>query len=360
MREGAAPIIARDVNREAPSLLARLWLRTHVLRVLLPSGRLIITLALFLVIIGGGTSGYVALSDLSSLDAFYQTIITLSTVGYAEVEPFDRDTRIFTSALIVLGVGTALYALSAMAQELFDADLQRRLYLGRERMRIEQLRGHAIVCGYGRVGYEIAGELRRQGAALVIIELREERARSAREDGYLVVEGDATEDPVLQRAGIDAARTLLAAGDDDSRNTFITLTAKALNPDCRVVARVAIPENRAKLELAGADRTVSPYRMGARRMAFSALWPATTDASDALEANGGEGLVFVELRIDEMSGAAGRACGELLAGTSATLLGVRHGAEVVAGPPPDRRLEAGDILMLLGDEHAIATIGSRT
>ena len=347
------------MNRDAPPLLTRLWLRTHVLRVFLPSGRLIIAFALFLTALGGGAVGYVALADLSPFDAFYQTMITLSTVGYAELEPFNRETRIFTSLLIVLGVGTALYALSAMAQELFDANLRGRLYLGRERMRIEQLSGHAIVCGYGRVGSEIAGELSRQGADIVVIELNAERARDAREEGHLVVEGDATEDSVLRRAGIGVARTLLAAGNDDSRNTFITLTAKALNPACHVVARVAVAENRAKLELAGADRTVSPYRMGARRMAFSALWPATADAVDTLETEGGEGLVFVEILVDEMGGAAGRTCGDLLAGTTATLLGVRHGAEVVAGPPSDRRLRAGDILMLLGDEQAISAVGAR-
>ena len=341
------------------SLAVRLKLRLHVLRVFLPSPRLIVALTLFVVTIAGGTVGYLALTDLEPPDAFYQTVITLSTVGYGEVEPFDREARIFTSCLIVLGVGTAAYALSAMAQEALDTEFRTRLYLGRERMRIEQLREHAIVCGYGRVGQEIAGELRRQGSALAVIERNEDRARAAREDGYLVVEGDASEEGTLERAGIRAASALLAAGDDDSRNTFITLTAKELNPDCHVVARVAFPENRAKLKLAGADRTVSPYRMGARRMAFAARWPSAADAVDTLEAVGGEGFVFAEIEVDEISGAAGRSCGDIVAGTNATLLGIRHGDEVMAGPPADRRLETGDILMLLGDETAIAAIGGR-
>ena len=343
-----------------PLLVPRVNLRLYVLRVFLPSPRLAVALGLFIVAIVGGTVGYLALTDLGPLDAFYQTVITLSTVGYGELEPFDGATRVFTSCLIVLGVGTAIYAFSAMVQEALETDLRRRLYSGRERMRIEQLSGHAIVCGYGRVGQEIANELRRQDAALVVVEEREDRVRVAREEGHLVVEGDATVDETLERAGIRAAGTLLAAGDDDARNTFITLTAKGLNPECHVVARVALPENRAKLDLAGADRTVSPYRMGARRMAFAALWPAAADTVDTIETGGGQALVFAELEVDGISGAVGASCGDLLAGTSATLLGVRHDGEVVVGPPAEHRLQPGDILMLFGDEHAIAAFGSRS
>ena len=355
MSERRAPIIGF-----VPSLVRRLKLRFHVLRVFLPSERLVIALALFLVALGGGTVGYNALTDLGLFDAFYQTISTVSTVGYAEIEPFDRDARIFTSCLIVFGVGTAIYALSAMVQEALESDLRSRLYRGRERMRIEQLKGHAIVCGYGRVGQEIARELQRQKTDIVVVEEREDRADAAREEGHLVVEGDATSDAILEQAGIRSARTLLAAGDSDSRNTFITLTTKGLNPDCHVVARVALPENRAKLELAGADRTVSPYRMGARRMAFSALWPAAADTVDTLESVGDAGLVFADLEVDEISGAAGRSCGDLIAGTNATLLGVRHDDEVTVGPPSDRLLQPGDILMLLGGERAITTLTSRS
>ena len=127
-----------------------------------------------------------------------------------------------------------------------------------------------------------------------------------------------------------------------------------------MVARVALPENRAKLELAGADRTVSPYRMGARRMAFSALWPAAADTVDTLESVGDAGLVFADLEVDEISDAAGRSCGDLIAGTNATLLGVRHDDEVTVGPPSDRLLQPGDILMLLGDEQAITALTSRS
>ena len=127
-----------------------------------------------------------------------------------------------------------------------------------------------------------------------------------------------------------------------------------------MVARVALPENRAKLELAGADRTVSPFRMGARRMAFSALWPSAAHALDSLEGEGGEGLVFAELQVDQIDGAAGRTCGDLMANAGATLLGIRRGSEVVAGPPPDRRLERGDTVMLFGNERAIAAVGSRS
>ena len=258
-----------------PLLVPRVNLRLYVLRVFLPSPRLAVALGLFIVAIVGGTVGYLALTDLGPRDAFHQTVITLSTVGYGELEPFDGATRVFTSCLIVLGVGTAIYAFSAMLQEALETDLHSRLYSGRERMRIEQLSGHAIVCGYGRVGRKIANELRRQDAALVVVEEREDRVRVAREEGA----------------------------------------------PCR------------------------GRRCHRRRDART---------------GGGQGLVFAELEVDGISGAVGASCGDLLAGTSATLLGVRHDGEVVVGPPAEHRLQPGDILMLFGDEHAIAAFGSRS
>ena len=351
MREG------RSYNQGVPTVLARRApLRASLLQALSPSLRLTIALALFIVALAGGTTGYLVLSEMGPLDAFYQTIITLSTVGYAEVEPFGRAEKIFTSFLIVFGVGTALYALSTMVQETVEGDLRSRLYLGRERMRIERLSDHAIVCGFGRVGQQITRELRERNTDLVVIEAREPRARLAREEGCLVVEGDATLEATLRRARLETARTLLVASDSDSGNTFITLTAKGLNPACLVVARVGLAENIAKLELAGADRIVSPYRMGARQMAVSALWPAVAGFVDTL--GPGPGLVFAHLDVDRIRGAAGQSCGEFLAGTGATLLGLRHGGEVIVGPPPERRLEPGDILLLLGEERVIAALGS--
>ena len=164
-------------------------LRHEFTHALLPSVRLLVAMALFTAALGGGTLGYVLLSDMGPLDAFYQTMITLSTVGYGEVEPFGRAEKVFTSFLIVFGVGTALYALSTMVQEALEGDLRSNLYAGRERMRIRDLKGHAIICGYGRVGQEIAQALRARGVDIVLIDRDQHHVERARGEGYLVVEG---------------------------------------------------------------------------------------------------------------------------------------------------------------------------
>lgn len=149
---------------------------------------------------GVGTVGYLLISELGPLDAFYQTMITLSTVGYGEVEPFGRAEKIFTAFLIVFGVGTALYALSAIIQEALEGDLRSQLYRGRERMRIGQLKGHTIICGFGRVGQEIARELSERGIEIVLIDAQASQIERARALGYLVVKGDATHEDTLIRA----------------------------------------------------------------------------------------------------------------------------------------------------------------
>jgi len=332
-------------------------LRSGKVQALAPSTRLLVALALFTLAIGVGTVEYLLISELGPLDAFCQTMITLSTVGYGEVEPFGRAEKIFTAFLIVFGVGTALYALSAIVQETLEGDLRGQLYRGRERMRIGQLNGHTIICGFGRVGQEIARELSERGIDIVLIEAQQSQSERARKLGYLVVEGDATQEDTLIRAQLGTAPTLLAALDSDPGNTFTTLTAKSINASCHVVARVALPENVAKMQLAGADRTVSPSRIGARRMVLSALQPAAADFMDTIGTGRHGDRVLAEFEVTGGSGFAGQSCGDFLAGTGATLLGLRRSDEVIVDPQADRRLEPGDILMLLAEEHEIAALG---
>ena len=328
------------------------------LEILTPSGRLRAALALFTVAIVGGTVGYMTIAGMSFLDAIYQTLTTLSTVGFEEVKPFGTEEKIFTSFLIVFGVGAALYALTAAIQEALEGDVRSRLYLRRERMRIENLRAHAIICGFGRVGQEIAREFSERGRPFVLVEARLEGIEQARRLGYLVVEGDATQERTLNEAGIAVARSLLAASDNDSDNTFITLTAKSINPSCYVVARVAYPHNEEKLRLAGADRIVSLYQIGGRRMVLSALQPAAADFMDTLAAGRYGDLVLAEFEVNETNNLAGRTCGSLLEGmTGATLLGLRgRDGHVHVGPSSTHTLQEGDIVMLLAEETDIAAL----
>jgi voltage-gated potassium channel len=335
-------------------------IRLAYIRALRPSPRLRLSLLLFGVALTMGTVGYWLIEDFTLVDAFYQTVITLSTVGFAETEPFDTAGKIFTSFLIVFGVGTVLYTLTLLVQEAVESDVRSKLYLRREHMNIEELEGHAIICGFGRVGMEIAREFRERGLDFVVIDDRPSQVDIARGFGYLVLEGDATEDFTLNRAGIHRAKTLLAASDSDSGNTFITLAAKSISPSCIVVARAALPHNEEKLRLAGADRVISLYQIGGRRMVLSALQPMAMDFMDTLTSGRHGDLVLAEFEVNEQNGLSECTCATMLRGTNgATLLGVRRAnGELIVGPPDDCVLMTGDIVIALAEEEDIATIQS--
>jgi len=192
----------------------------------------------------------------------------------------------------------------------------------------------------------------------VVIDRDPLRAESARALRYYVAEGDAEDERVLATAGLARARALLAVSDSDAGNTYITLTAKAINPGCYVVARVAAPANEDKLRLAGADPVVSLYSMGGRRVVLSALQPLATDFMDTLANRRHEGLVLADFEVNEQNGLAGQTCGQLLDGVpTATLLGVRHrSGDFLVGPDLVEPLRSGDIGIVLASEDDLARL----
>ena len=308
--------------------------------------------------IGVGTVGYMVLLGLGFVDALYQTVTTLSTVGFREVEPFGRDEKLFTIFLVFFGVGSALYTLTLLVQEILEGDIRSRFYLRRCELEIERLRDHYVLCGFGRVGQEIARELHERRQPFVVIEQTPAEVQRARAFGYLVVEGDAAQERVLLTAGLPEARSLLAASDSDAGNTYITLTARSINPRCFIVARVATPLNEDKLRLAGADRVLSLYSMGGRRMVLMALQPLAADFMDTLATGRHGDLVLAELAVTEASGLSGHRCGELLdSARNATLLGIRRvDGTLVVGPQRDEMLRDGDIVIVLAEEPDIAAL----
>lgn len=324
------------------------------------SRRLALALGLFAFAIIIGTSGYMLLSDMTFVDALYQTVTTLSTVGFRELKPFGTTEKLFTVALILFGVGTVLYTLTLVVQETLEGDIRSRFYARRMELEIGHLKNHYILCGFGRVGQEIARELRERGVDFVIIEQTPEEAERARAFGYLVIEGDGSQERVLIQAGISEARCLLAASDSDSGNTYITLTAKAINPGCFIVARVAYPHNEEKLRLAGADRVLSLYSLGGRRMVLQALQPLAADFMDTLASGRHGELVLAEFEVNEENGLAGSTAGDLVRGAkNATLLGIRHrSGTLVVGPREDEALHDGDIIIVLAEEQDIAAMSA--
>jgi len=307
-----------------------------------------------------GTVGYMVLAQMTFVDALYQTVTTVSTVGFREVQPFGTQEKIFTVFLVFFGVGTALYTLTLMVQETLEGDIRGRFYLRRMQMEIGRLEDHYVLCGFGRVGQEIARELQERGVPFVIVEKTPEEVERAKAFSYLVVDGDATEERVLVIAGLPRARALLAASDSDAGNTYITLTARSISPRVFIVARAASPHNEEKLRLAGADRVLSLYSLGGRRMVLLALQPLAADFMDTLATGRHGDLVLAELPVTEMSGLAGMTCGQLVAGAqNASLLGVRRvDGTIVVGPRESEPLRDGDIVIVLAEEPDIASISS--
>ena len=333
-------------------------MHTDFVRTIPISRRLGIALGIFGGIVCIGTAGYMILAGLGFVDALYQSVITLTTVGFREVTEFDTPTKLFTIVLVLVGVGTALYTLTLVVQESLEGDIRSRFYQKRKALEIRRMENHYILCGFGRVGQEIARELNERRQPFVVIEERPESAEHARAFGYHVIQGDASQERSLVEAGLGSARCLLAASDSDAGNTYITLTARSLNPGAFIVARVAYPHNEEKLRLAGADRVLSLYSLGGRRMVLLALQPGAADFMDTL-ASGRQGdLVLAEFEVSHDNRLSGMSCQDFLAGTkAATLLGIRHSdGSLAVGPRESERLRDGDILIVLAEEQDLALL----
>ena len=221
-------------------------------------------------VIAGGTLGYVVIEGWGAWDAFYMTVTTVATVGYREVHPLSRAGQAFTLLLVFGGVGTALYAFSAIAAVAVDGGWHRYVEQWRYTRMLDALSQHFVLCGYGRIGAMIAGGFHRQGTPFVIVELSPDRVRAATEAGFLAIEGDASREETLKRVGIDRARGLVAAVGTDAENVYAVLTARVMRPDLFVIARAESEDSISKLKKAGADRVISPYQIGAVQMAQTA------------------------------------------------------------------------------------------
>ena len=217
-------------------------------------------------------AGYVLIEGWSLLDAAYMTILTFTTVGYEEVHPLSSTGRVFTMFVMVAGVGVMLYILTSVVHMIVAQEVLRGL-VRRHRMRTQMARlsGHFIVCGFGRVGSAVALTLQEQSAPLIVIDKDAEVLAEAEEHGLLCMPGDPTKDDDLLAAHVKEATGLVAATGNDSDNVYISLTARGLNPDLRIVARASRLDAEDKLLRAGADEVISPHAIGGKHMALSAM-----------------------------------------------------------------------------------------
>ena len=318
----------------------------------------VILLAIVIVV---GVTGYKLINGWDLLDSFYMVIITISTVGYTEVHPQGAAGRLFTSGLIVVGVGTMLYGFGVFAETLADnafGRYRRERQLQRE---LNQLRDHFIICGYGRIGTQVVAEFEDHKVSYVVIDQTEEALERIRAEGRLHIEGDASKEEILKQAGIERARGLISAVDSDERAVYIVLAARALNPNLYIVARAGRPDSIRRLELAGATRTISPYVMAGHRMADLAIRPAMVDVLDSLH-HAEAGIGVEEMVVSPGTPAVGKTLDEigLFGPDTARVLALRRrDGTLHVNPNGSQRLEDGDLVIALGTEDQLFASASK-
>lgn len=233
--------------------------------------RLLFPAVALVVLVLGASAWYAWVEEFGAFDGFYMAVITLTTVGYEEVHPLDRGGRLFTILYTGTGIGVLFYTAGAIVEEVVAGSIAEALGVRGRSRRAGRMRNHIVVCGLGRVGREVVRQLQEQGEQVLVIDATEERLEVAREMGVAYLMGDATDQTQLERANLEHARALVAAVHTDADNTFIVLTARALNPDLTITTRATSDAAVARLEAAGADHVISPYRIAGERMAEAVL-----------------------------------------------------------------------------------------
>lgn len=312
--------------------------------------RLTLAVAILGLVLLVGTVGFELVEHWSLLDSLFMTVITIATVGFNEVHPLSPAGKLFTIALILVGVGAIGFVFATVVDFLVEGHLRGLLEEKRMEKLLSGLRGHQIVAGMGRVGSEVAQAFAAEGVPFVVIDNSAGSVERARALGWPVLAADATEEQTLRDAGIDRAASLVTTLDSDAANVFVTLTARTLNPQLLIVARSSASPSEEKLKRAGADRVITPSVIGGRRMASMVLRPFVSEYVDLVDSGGGE------MRLEEVElGAASALAGVLMRDariterTGVLVLAMRsQDGRVAATPASDTMLQAGSRLVVMG------------
>jgi voltage-gated potassium channel len=325
-----------------------------------PIQRFRLSLVLFVLLIGGGTLGYMEIEGWGWLDALFMTVITLSTVGYQTVHPLDRSGIFFTMGLIVVGVGTLGYAIATLSETILEGHLQ-NFWGGRkmERM-IEKMEHQVIVCGYGRIGSLTVPALHAQGIPFVVVEENPDLVKEILELKYPVVIGNATEEGVLKKAGIDRASALLVTLSSRVADAaYIVMSTRIDHPGLTIIAVANDSRTEAKLLRAGASKVVSPFILGSHRMVMALTQPTLLDVMDVVSGRDGMGLSFEELVIPEESAFCDHSIAEIAKkyGFRSHIIAIRpSGGKNFVLPTAQSVLRANDQIVLIGSRDEIARI----
>jgi voltage-gated potassium channel len=313
--------------------------------------RFLILGAALLLTLATGTIGFVLIDHYPLFDAFYMTLITMSTVGYAEVHPLSHAGRIFNSFLIFFGVTTIFIAIGAMTQTIIELELGDIISKRRNKRMIDKLKDHYIICGFGRVGRGAANELLHAGVPFVVVDTDPDRVERAMSAGMLAVAADATRDETLREVGVDRARGLVAALATDADNLFVLLSAKGLNSRLYVAARAAEEGAEAKMRRAGADAVFAPYAITGHRLAQSLLRPHVVQFLDFTTKDVGEDIAIEQVRVAESSEMVSRTIKEmqLRKEVGVIVMAIRKAdGQMMFNPPADTAVQGGDFLIVMG------------
>lgn len=324
-----------------------------------PTRNLRISLIFLIGLLFIGTAGYIVIEDWTFIDSLYMTVITVSTVGFREVFRLSPAGQLFTIFLIVFGVSFIAYGAGSVVQFMVEGQL--RSILGRRKLekQISKLKNHYIICGYGRIGTHICREFESKPVPFVVVENEPHKVEKLSNEATLFVDGDATVDDTLIKAGIRSAKGLITAVTSDTANVYITLTARGLNPDLFILARASEEASETKLKRAGASKVISPYVMGAARMAQAILRPSVVDFIEIATAGKNYELQLEESRVASDSILVGK---NLIDSGIKKDLGIiivgikKDDGQMHFNPSAETIIDGGDVLITLGEPAAIENL----
>ncbi len=321
-----------------------------------PFKRLVPAAIILSIVVIVGVLGYITIEGWSVLDAFYMVVITLFTIGFEEVHRLSPAGEIFTMFIIVTGVGTAIYAAGQMVEVMVEGEMlgyrKRRVM----KKKIREMKNHYIICGFGRVGHQVAEDFESTGVPYVVIDSNREAIVDLEVKGTPHIMGDATSDDTLEEAGIRTARGLVACSDSDVANVYVTLSSRALNPNLYIVARAGQRETEKKLGMAGANRVISPYFISGKRMAALATQPVISDFLDMIAHGGQLEFRLHELRVSDQSDLIDKTLkqADIRGKSGALVLAVQKAdGSFELQPRASSMIRRGDILVVIGTQEQI-------
>ena len=325
----------------------------------MPRAKLFIVFIMLTALLFTGVAGYMLIEDWDLLDSVFMTAISLTTVGYSEVHPLSTNGRIFTIILIISGVGLFFYALAVLSEALIEGQVKGYFEKKKMHKAISNLSSHYILCGFGRLGHTIAKSFQSRGLPLVIIENDPQVLARLKEKKFLHVQGDATNDEILEAAGVKRAKCIICTLNSDASNVYVVLIARSMSSDIFILTRASEMSVEKRMKQAGADKVITPYEIGAKRMVLAALHPTVTEFLDLATETCDMDLNIEQITIQydsEMDGVTLKEIA-LRERTGVNVLGVHHrdtGMSIKLSP--DEKLHGGDIIVAMGTREGLEKV----